>query len=37
MSVVTRLHEAVWNQFSNATVEEWRMAADAIRSYGGVE
>ena len=26
-----------WKQFSNATVEEWRMAADAIRSYGGVE
>jgi len=26
-----------WKQFSNATVEEWRMAADAIRSHGGVE
>ena len=26
-----------WKQFSNATVEEWRMAVDAIRSYGGVE
>jgi len=26
-----------WKQFSNATVEEWRVAADAIRSHGGVE
>ena len=26
-----------WKQFSNATVEEWRMAADAICSHGGVE
>jgi len=26
-----------WEQFSDATVEEWRMAADAIRSRGGVE
>jgi ankyrin repeat protein len=26
-----------WKEFSNATVEEWRMAADAIRSHGGVE
>ncbi len=26
-----------WKQFSSATVEEWRMATDAIRSCGGVE
>jgi ankyrin repeat protein len=26
-----------WKQFSNATEEEWRIAADAIRSHGGVE
>ncbi len=26
-----------WKQFSNATGEERRMAADAIRSHGGVE
>jgi hypothetical protein len=26
-----------WKEFSNATVEEWRMAAEAIRSHGGVE
>jgi ankyrin repeat protein len=26
-----------WKQFSNATMEDWRRAADLIRSYGGVE
>ena len=26
-----------WKQFSNATVEDWRSAADTIRAYGGVE
>ena len=26
-----------WKQFSNATIEEWQRAAEAIRSYGGVE
>jgi hypothetical protein len=26
-----------WKQFSNASVEEWRIAADAIRWHGGVE
>ena len=29
--------EGRWKQFSNATVEDWRRAADLIRSYGGVE
>jgi ankyrin repeat protein len=26
-----------WKQFSDATVEEWRRAADTIRSHGGTE
>ena len=26
-----------WKQFSNATVEDWTRAADAVRTYGGVE
>jgi ankyrin repeat protein len=26
-----------WKRFSNATIEEWQRAAEAIRSYGGVE
>lgn len=26
-----------WKRFSNATVEDWRKAAEKIRSYGGVE
>ena len=26
-----------WKEFSNATVEDWRRAADVIRSYGGAE
>jgi ankyrin repeat protein len=26
-----------WKQFSNATTEDWRKAADLIRSYRGVE
>lgn len=26
-----------WKLFSNATPEDWRKAADIIRSYGGVE
>ena len=26
-----------WQQFSDATVEDWQRAAEIIRSYGGVE
>ena len=26
-----------WNQFSNATAEDWLRAADIIRAYGGIE
>ena len=26
-----------WKAFSNATIEEWRRAANIILSYGGVE
>lgn len=26
-----------WTQFSNASLEDWRKAADLIRSYGGAE
>lgn len=29
--------EGRWQPFSNATVEDWRRAADVIRAYGGVE
>lgn len=26
-----------WQQFSNATIEDWRRAAEIIHSYGGVQ
>ena len=26
-----------WKQFSNASTEDWRKSAEAIRSFGGVE
>ena len=26
-----------WKQFSNASLEDWRKSAEAIRSYGGLE
>ena len=26
-----------WTQFSNAPLDEWRRAADIIRSHGGIE
>jgi ankyrin repeat protein len=29
--------EGRWRQFSDATLEDWRHAAEIIRSYGGVE
>src|SRR5262245_30891842 len=29
--------EGRWRPFSNATIEEWRAAAETIRAYGGTE
>lgn len=29
--------EGKWQRFSDATLDDWRRAAEIIRSYGGVE
>jgi hypothetical protein len=29
--------EGKWRKFSNATIEDWRRAAELIRARGGVE